>query len=99
MSGTYHQKQRTIDRETQLIGPGKSARVDLGLELLRMAVKPGEELSRTDLAAWCGCSNTAIEKIERNAINKIRNKLGIDETLFHFFDYAGPASHRANPGH
>jgi hypothetical protein len=66
----------TVDRRVVNNGKGKSARMDLGLELLRLATLPGAAWKPTEIAAWCGCSNEAIRMIERRALRKVRRAMG-----------------------
>ena len=49
--------------------------IDLGLALLAHLRKPGEILTAHDIAAWCGCSRTAIQSIEMRALCKVRRRL------------------------
>lgn len=51
------------------------ANIDLGLAILSCVRKPGEELTSQDIAAWCDCSHSAIQKIERSAVSKLRDGL------------------------
>ena len=51
---------------------GKGARLDLGLALLSLLRKPGERLTLTDIAAWCGCPHQTIGRIEQRALRKLR---------------------------
>ena len=49
--------------------------IDLGLSLLSCLLRPGETLTSHDIAAWCGCSRAAIERIESRALRKVRRRL------------------------
>ena len=49
--------------------------IDLGLALLSCLLVPGERLTTEDMAAWCGCSRSAIKRIEQRALRKVRQKL------------------------
>lgn len=70
------QPQRdTIDTTVRAAGKEKSARLDLGLALLQIALKSNRTLTCYDIAAWCGCTNVAIQNIERRALQKVRNHL------------------------
>lgn len=42
----------------------------MGLALLSVLVKPGEELTLEDIAAWCGCRASTIHRIETAALKK-----------------------------
>jgi hypothetical protein len=53
----------------------KNADIDLGLAVSGATLEPGETRSHEDLAAFCGCSKTNIQHIERRALRKLRNKL------------------------
>ena len=55
--------------------PGTGAHIDLGLALLSCLLLPGERLTTEDMAVWCGCSRSAIERIEQRALRKLRQKL------------------------
>ena len=65
----------TIDETVSRSARDKRDRVDLGLALLCMIIKPGKQLSRYDIAAWCGCTDAGIYMLERRAMKKLRNKL------------------------
>jgi DNA-directed RNA polymerase sigma subunit (sigma70/sigma32) len=50
-------------------------RFDLGLALLSIANRDGDErmpLSLAEIAAWCGCSKATVHKIEQAALEKLR---------------------------
>lgn len=53
-------------------GETKTARIDLGLQLLQMAARPGVPLTRYDIAAWCDVTPNAILQIELSAIRKLK---------------------------
>jgi pantothenate kinase-related protein Tda10 len=65
----------TIDREVRGNGKDKTHRVDLGLALLAALRKPGRTLTSYDIAAWCGCTNEGIRRIEMKALKKLANRL------------------------
>ena len=65
-----------IDREVPARGRAKWARMDLGMALLELARKPGEVFTHDDIAAWAGCSEMALRRIERRALRKLRGALG-----------------------
>lgn len=65
----------TIDLDVPRTGPAKQARTDLGLALLSLLVKPGVRLTRYDIAAWCGCTDAAIYRLEIEIMRKLRNRL------------------------
>lgn len=56
----------------RLYGKERQARTELGLELLLASRLPGATFSRNDIALWCGCTDVAIELIEKNALRKLR---------------------------
>ena len=63
----------TVDLDAPLDGSlEKSKRTDLGLELLAIHAKPGVMLTREDIAAWAGCTNEAIRRIEVRALRRLR---------------------------
>jgi hypothetical protein len=64
-------KASRIDMKGRLT---KNADIDLGLAVSGATLEPGETRSHEDLAAFCGCSKTAIQHIERRALRKLRNK-------------------------
>jgi hypothetical protein len=70
-----HRRADSRDDTVPASGLEKSARVDLGLELLMRRAKHGVELTRQDIACWCGCSDAAIYLIERRARVKLRTVL------------------------
>ena len=49
--------------------------IDLGLAILACVRKPDEHLTSEDIAAWCGCTRSAIQSIERRALAKVRQRL------------------------
>ena len=61
--------------EGQRVGSAMGAHIDLGLALLSCLLLPGESLTSEDMAAWCGCSRSAIQAIERRALAKVRQRL------------------------
>jgi DNA-directed RNA polymerase sigma subunit (sigma70/sigma32) len=61
-------------------------RVDLGLALLRLLIKPGEKLTTYDIAAWAGCERQNIEQIERKALRAVRVKLQLEELVVGYFE-------------
>ena len=61
--------------EGKPVGRSMGAQIDLGLALLSCLLRPGESLTSEDMAAWCGCSRSAIQRIERRALAKVREKL------------------------
>lgn len=77
----YVPRSRNATRDTydELIprnnGKAKSERIALGLELMSMSAKRGVEYTPTEIAAWCGCSDSAIQDIERTALRKLTQKL------------------------
>ena len=64
-----------LEESGQLIGRAGNNYIDLGLSLLACLRKPGETLTTHDIAAWCGCSRTAIQRIEERALRKVRQRL------------------------
>lgn len=57
--------------EIGLTAPEKSQRIDLGLALLQCHAMPGICYTRDEIAAWCGCTESAIRHIERRALRKV----------------------------
>lgn len=51
--------------------------IDLGLAILSVLRLPGECLTQVDIAAWTDCSRQRIEQIEKQALRKIRRRLGL----------------------
>ena len=64
--------------EGRHVGRSMGAHIDLGLALLSCLLRPGETLTSEDMAAWCGCSKSAIQQIERRALAKVRERLVAD---------------------
>jgi len=58
-----------------LPGHERTARVDLGLALLECLIKPGQSLTRYDIACWCGVTDAAIYRLEVKVLVKLRNKI------------------------
>ncbi len=61
------------------MGRKPDARIDLGLAIL--STRPRKPRTLEEIAAYCGCHNTAISRIERSAMKKLRARLGRRETL------------------
>lgn len=70
----YTRARRDTKDPTVGRGSGRSARVDLGLELLARRALPGEPITRYDIAVWCGVTDAAIFMIERKALRKLANR-------------------------
>lgn len=69
--------ERLEGENYRLTRQAKAERIDLGLALLSLANPPGEErqaLSAYDIAAWCGCTHSAIQSIERRALRKLQRR-------------------------
>lgn len=73
----------TIDISVRA-GRERRARVDLGLAVLEVLLKPGQTLTRDDIAAWCGVSQEAIRRIEGNALRKLANSVRFGSRRNHF---------------
>jgi len=67
------------DRSVPVCGQRKTERVNLGLELLMILAQPGKQLTQEDIAAWCGCTKDAVYMMEREALKKVRTRLGFGE--------------------
>ena len=52
-----------------------SKRIDLGLAIL--STRPRHPRTLEEIAAFCGCHNTAISRIERAALAKLRARLAV----------------------
>ena len=62
-------------RSVQRLLTNEEQHIDLGLALLTCLRRPGEPLTRDDIAAWCGCSGSYIWSIEQRALAKLKRKL------------------------
>lgn len=51
---------------------GEDCDIDLGLAISALSLKYGQTRSQIELAAYCGCSQQAIQYIERRALRKMR---------------------------
>lgn len=71
---TRQRRDATIGRDVVNCGPGKTERMDLGLAILSCVGKPGVSYTYDEIAAWAGCSNSAIYRIEREALKKLRKR-------------------------
>ena len=71
----WRKRRDTRDDGGQQNGREKSARIDLGLELLALARKPGTTFTRYDIAAWCGCTDAYIYRIEERMKVRLANRL------------------------
>jgi hypothetical protein len=69
---------RFAHRENQLL---HREHIDLGLAILQALAIPGVPLAQKDIAAWCQCSHTNIQRIERRALQKLRNRLTDEDLL------------------
>lgn len=69
---TYSRQRRELTRDPDLSGLDRSTRTLIGLELLSLHAKRGVKLTRDDIAAWCGCTQEAIRRIEVQALRKLR---------------------------
>ncbi len=56
--------------------PERDHRIDLGLAIARCHAKPGVPMSLQMLAEFCGCTDGLILMYERNALKKLRMRLG-----------------------
>lgn len=56
----------------------KSGRIDLGLAILS-AVRPGEQLTCAEIAAYCDCCPQRINQIEAGALERLRGLLRLME--------------------
>ena len=53
--------------------PEKTERIDLGLAIISAISPPGRRWSYVEISAFCDCSKTAIQQIERKALRKLGN--------------------------
>ena len=53
----------------------KSARINLGIDLLHTLREPGKRCTVEEVAAWCDCSVQAVQDIEKKALEKLRRAL------------------------
>jgi len=56
-------------------GGRKGLRLELGLAVSRLSMKPGQTRTQPELAAFCGVSHAAIQHIEYRALKKVRRAL------------------------
>lgn len=63
-----------VDRSVQRNGPGKTQRIDLGLDILLSIRRPGERFTHDEIAYFCGCTRSAIFLVEHKALRKLRNR-------------------------
>ena len=52
-----------------------SKRINLGLAVSALSLRPGQRRTQNQLAAYCGCSKAAIYLIEKSAIHKLKKRL------------------------
>lgn len=52
------------------MGRSPDVRIDLGLAIL--STRPRKRRTLEEIAAWCDCHNTAIRRIEKTALRKLR---------------------------
>ena len=55
--------------------PEKSARINLGIDLLHSLREPGKRCTVEEIAAWSDCSVQAVQQIEKAALEKLRRAL------------------------
>jgi len=60
--------------------------IDLGLAVSSLSLEYGHTRTYEELAAFCGCSKTAIQSIENKAIRKIRKSLYCDSDMNELLD-------------
>jgi DNA-directed RNA polymerase sigma subunit (sigma70/sigma32) len=72
MATEQSRARRALTADPGLSGLDRSTRTMIGLELLAMRAKPGVTLTRDDIAAWCGCTQEAIRRIEVQALRRLR---------------------------
>lgn len=65
-------RRESSDTSVPQKGSARAERTELGLALLSLAGKPGIEYSCGEIAAWCGCTEEAIRKIESRALEKLQ---------------------------
>ena len=53
-------------------------KIDLALAIMCATAKPDETLSTYEIASICGCQQSYISEIARNALKKLRGNLGIE---------------------
>lgn len=63
------------DESVSSAGDDKSRRINLGLALLHRVALPRVAYGSDEIAAWAGCSQQAIERIEQAALRKLRVRL------------------------
>lgn len=59
----------------------KRERFNLGLELARIHATPGQPMTQSELAEWCGVTSSLIYMIERKALKKLRRRASADPEL------------------
>jgi hypothetical protein len=59
----------------------KRDRIDLGIAILGILIKPGECLTKYDIAAFADCTKQNIDQIERSAIAKVKNALSDNQLV------------------
>lgn len=95
---TRRMRAELADTTVKKMGAEKHARVNLGLALLSWYALPGVSYTCEEIAAWCGCTESAIHLIEQSALRKIRNRLrfidpALGDGLFtELFDRREPAA-------
>lgn len=52
-------------------------RIDLGLAISGLTLRFGETRTLEEIAAYCGCSRQGVALIEKRALQKVRQRLGI----------------------
>lgn len=53
----------------------RAERINLGLAVSALTLKPGECRTAAEIAAFCGCARANIERIEGVALRKMRARL------------------------
>lgn len=60
-----------VDRDVPRQGKEKDRRIMLGLALLERHAHFGQPISESEIAAWCGCTDQAINNTIRKALSKL----------------------------
>jgi DNA-directed RNA polymerase sigma subunit (sigma70/sigma32) len=59
----------------------KTRQIDMSLAVIDIVREPGVPITSRVIAEICGCSHTAIQDIERRALQKLRQKLSHDHPI------------------
>jgi hypothetical protein len=71
----WKRRRDTREMDLPINGSDKTARIDLGVELLMRRAQYGVPLSYYDIAAWLGCTDSYVYLLIQRVLRRLNNKL------------------------